>query len=1106
MATIIRKIDIPARIADLPANKREELQETLRPLSAKQKELANLSPGVAVTTQALLQDNTVEIHYQVSQARDLYSVIADKLPSKSTLMDWAEQLCEIFAAAYPTGQPPKLRHGGLFGQNLIVDQDNRLVVLDFGVAEIYADLLGVLDTSDESWLNQVAPGVAPEFWNSPNRFGQLSDIFSVGVLLYELATGQHPYGAIRNDPDDCKYQILVEIPVPPIKRNPSLDERISRVIYKAIRSETDARYQNFGDLLQDLKDCRKTPRQTTPEKPPQPQEPPEPQAATLKEGQEDRPVYKPDEDEEGARRKYLEEQAQLKLERKDDDQRKQEQDSQREVDREKRKQQIQQTKSVLKKHAVAIVSTLVVIAIVISAGSLFFIRHNHSRTIGDALTNMSRQAGEAFSAKNGQKAAQALSITEPSRRLRNAIVDLHKVAPGSEFEFADTEFEDLTCTHGQTLLRVGEQEISLAVRLDSEPGKIILDLGDEVLADAVIKIVNKLALAQLGKKAESLITQIHGVFDTQPSMTDAEAGIAKLLQTSQPSQPLSTDIALLGYLAYRADLTRIQLGSFEPVPGEDAVQAQATLLDTDRQEVLPEDVQVLFWYSCKESASGCTLSRVTMNPQNEPAFHKKWCIDITIKNICEAFKNRSSGELAKLIPDDREEDMSKVLDWAQHCQSASLVFGSVNLSSATVQARVKYTPGILNQDEFETGLLGFAFDSRNEWRVKSGAANQWPTTQPPALVLQRQGEKLLADFRKAWQERNSAQYLALFPGSGLSVDAIAEMFAKMDRDQVKFEITTLEEQEADDHLHIQVKPDITDSKLAQEYEQKKLGFKLRDGELRWDRLSDPLWDFAGLNYRSFIRKIGKSNWNTISTVAQSFNSSGLSGMSAEERERINLWLQAIQAAKAKFQPASDTYVLGLPEKVTLNISENRSLPFHLVHISGTPPTLLYIMEREVQIDDVKDQWQQADMPWKMWEHTDKPPAGQVVGLTLKQAQDFAAQYKCQLPSKQEWLEAARLLGESPEQQKSDLGFYGGVWEFCRDSSPDGKPTIIGGCWLDYELLNAGVPLPQDRAEALEDRPELFGTIGFRICLHTNVPSKIVVSQIDSQEPASQSTP
>jgi hypothetical protein len=374
MEVLIRRYDSPP---ELPPDKVELLGSALQVLRQQQRDLADQAPAVAYAESARVSKDHLELHYAGPAQQNLYELIKSGLPDDDTLKQWAARLCAAFAAAYPAGQPPRLRHGGLCGWNVVVSGDQDIHILDFGVADCLAE---VRAPADDFWVKQVAPGVAPEVWQSPARFDQRSDIFSLGVLLYELSCGQHPFGAIREEPEDCKYQMLIEVPVAPHRRNPDLDEQWSQAIHKAIRTEPAARFQTFAEMGRALEACRSTRAVPAPGKAsvaaapattPAPQPTQEPTVAA--------PADTVDDEETQARREYLKEQARLKEAHQEAEQRMAEKRNRRQQQREKRRAQWQRTRAAIKQNAFTLVAVVLGIAGVGLVSSVLWVRMGHTR-------------------------------------------------------------------------------------------------------------------------------------------------------------------------------------------------------------------------------------------------------------------------------------------------------------------------------------------------------------------------------------------------------------------------------------------------------------------------------------------------------------------------------------------------------------------------------------------------------------------------------------------------------------------------------------------------------------------------------------------------------
>jgi len=161
------------------------------------------------------------------------------------------------------------------------------------------------------------------------------------------------------------------------------------------------------------------------------------------------------------------------------------------------------------------------------------------------------------------------------------------------------------------------------------------------------------------------------------------------------------------------------------------------------------------------------------------------------------------------------------------------------------------------------------------------------------------------------------------------------------------------------------------------------------------------------------------------------------------------------------------------------------MPFHVVFIPGARSNVVYMLEREVQVSDVAAHWSSSNKPWEQWQAiVGSPPADQVVGITLSEAQKLAADLGCEVPMLTEWRSA---VGHIPAA--AEMGFFGGVWEFVSDATDDGVPLIVGGCWYDDDEVLSDF---DSRPPAPLRRQSRFGTVGFRMCKRFAIPEQALL--------------
>lgn len=174
--------------------------------------------------------------------QDLMSRIRSSGPlDPAELVSVARQVCEGLAEAHRMD----VIHRDLKPQNLIVDDHGKVHILDFGIARH----LGSTGMTETGVLVGTPDYMSPEQFEGTGVDAR-SDIYSVGAILFELATGEPPFRAPTPLAVAVKQQ---STPAPdPRARNPSIPEELSRLILKCLGREKNERYQTTAELLVDL--------------------------------------------------------------------------------------------------------------------------------------------------------------------------------------------------------------------------------------------------------------------------------------------------------------------------------------------------------------------------------------------------------------------------------------------------------------------------------------------------------------------------------------------------------------------------------------------------------------------------------------------------------------------------------------------------------------------------------------------------------------------------------------------------------------------------------------------------------------------------------------
>ena len=225
-------------------------EEFIKRFAAEAQSAASLThPNIVSIYDVGHEDNLYYIVMELIKGKTLKQIINEdgKLPWK-----WSLNIASQIASALETAHRNKIIHRDIKPHNIIITEDGIAKVTDFGIAKVVSN----------STITAFGATIGSVHYFSPEHAkggytDEKSDIYSLGVVMYEMLTGQVPFDADTAVSVALKH--MQEDPIEPMELNPDIPRAVNDIIMKAMQKDTGLRYQSATEMLNDINMALKRP-------------------------------------------------------------------------------------------------------------------------------------------------------------------------------------------------------------------------------------------------------------------------------------------------------------------------------------------------------------------------------------------------------------------------------------------------------------------------------------------------------------------------------------------------------------------------------------------------------------------------------------------------------------------------------------------------------------------------------------------------------------------------------------------------------------------------------------------------------------------------------